>query len=194
MEKRTLRALAPVLKEPASEANPERVVYEVYREAEPEKDQDIIKDKNIRYDITKIHPGRLGRELPKTFGHYHRPKEAEEIFKVISGRAMFLIQKYEARPEIIKEVYLIEAGENEKIIVPPGFGIVSVNPEKTELVLANWIGREVKNDYQFYEKLRGACYYLTENEKGEIIFEKNPHYKKVPALVKLKPKDVKPRW
>ncbi|MEK9209303.1 MAG: glucose-6-phosphate isomerase family protein, partial [Patescibacteria group bacterium] len=101
-----------------------------------------------------------------------------------------LIQKYEDNPEIIKEVYLIEAGENEKIIVPPGFGITSVNPEKTELILANWIGREVKNDYQFYEKLRGACYYLTENKKGEIVFEKNHNYKKVPTLVKLKSKEL----
>lgn len=174
MEEKTLKALSPVLKEPALPAQADRVVYEVNRGVEF--------NKNIRYDITKIHPERLGNELAKTFGHYHEPREATEIFQVIAGRAMFLIQKYEDEPEIIKEVYLIEAESGEKIVVPPGFGITSINPGKTDLVLGNWIDPKVKNDYRFYEKLRGACYYILENEKGEITFEKNTHYKKTPNL------------
>src|SRR3990167_7446923 len=112
-EPKTLSALRPVLKNPVLTSGQERIVYEVYRGAGLTEDRALIKNNNIRYDITKIHPGRLGpstalgtsQELPKTFGHYHRKIqnniEAVEVFEVISGKAWWLIQKYENEPEVI---------------------------------------------------------------------------------------------
>jgi len=213
-EPKTLSALRPVLKNPVLTSGQERIVYEVYRGAGLTEDRALIKTNNIRYDITKIHPGRLGpstelgtsQELPKTFGHYHRKiqnpnppaggqiqklAEAVEVFEVISGKAWWLIQKYENEPEVINEVYLIEGLENEKIIILSGFGVTSINPEKDkELVLANFISLDTENVYEPYKNLQGACYYLTENEKGEMAFEKNPNYKEAPELIKLKPREI----
>ncbi|MEK7084954.1 MAG: glucose-6-phosphate isomerase family protein, partial [Patescibacteria group bacterium] len=107
------------------------------------------------------------------------------------GQAWYLIQRPQrASPRIIEEVYLIEAKENEKTIIPPGFGHVSINPENKKLILGNWVGTEFKYDYQTYENLRGACYYLLESRNGKTIdFEKNSYYEKMPELVKAHPRE-----
>lgn len=174
---RMLSQMKPVLKDRSIADKADRVVYDVWR--------GVKSINNLRYDLTKIYPERLGKELAKTFGHYHIGNYVE-IMEVISGKAWWLLQKQGNSSKIIKEVYLIEGRENEKMIILPEFGLVSINPEKQkELVLSNWLNIEMKNNYQPYQNLRGACYYILEGG-----FEKNPNYKKVPDLIKLKPKKV----
>jgi len=145
---------------------------------------------DLRYDLTRIYPQRFGKELPRTFGHYHA-KGQSELFEVLSGRALFFIQRFENNPKIIKEAYLVEADEKEKVIIPPYFSVTSINPEKEKgLLLSNWVNINVKNEYEYFKKLGGNCYYVLENENGGIKFEKNKNYKKMPNLVKLKPKKI----
>jgi len=177
---RTTKGLSPVLFEPP--AARERAVYEVRR--------NIAKIGEVRYDETTIFPGLIGRELPKTFGHYHKGAGFPELYVVLEGRAWYLIQRpRKTNPKIIEEVYLIEAEKNEKAVIPPGFGHVSINPENKKLIMGNWIGTGFEYDYQTYENLRGACYYLLESKDSKSInFEKNSYYEKVPDLIKVKPK------
>ena len=52
----------------------------------------FLSRENIRCDLTILHSCRLGQEFNKTFGHIHRPEEPE-TYKVIFGKAVFLIQK-----------------------------------------------------------------------------------------------------
>ncbi len=145
---------------------------------------------SLRYDLTLIYPQRMGSELPRTFGHYHA-KCQSELFEVISGRALFFIQRYENNPRIIKEAYLIEASKKEKVIILPDFSVTSINPErKKNLLISNWININVKNEYKYFKSLEGNCYHIIENENGKIIFEKNKKYKSVPKLIKLKPKNL----
>ncbi len=133
----------------------------------------------LRYDLTKISP------LTQTFGHYHT-KGQVELFEVVSGQAMFFMQSFKERPDSIKEAYAAETAEKEKIIVPPNFSITTINPQKDkELIVSNWINDNVKNEYEYFEKLQGNCYRLT--EKG---FEKNENYKEVPELILLRPKKL----
>ena len=181
---RTTKELSPVLFHPPSG---DRAVYDVKR--------DIYKINNLRYDETTIFPGLIGRELPKTFGHYH-PKNAAgvyypEIYSVLEGRAWYLIQRpNEKNPHVIEEVYLVETKKGEKAIMPPGFGHVSINPEKTRLKMANWIGLFDYN-YETYENLRGSSYYLLESRGGQSVdFEKNSYYEQVPELIKVRPKEI----
>ena len=180
---KTIKDLSPVLFEHVDD--PDRGVYSVAR---GEVD---IKTKTC-YDVTTIFPGLVGRELPKTFGHYH-PKNSNglrypELYEVLDGRAWFIIQQpRESNPKIIEEAYLIEAGKNEKIVIPHGFGHVTINPDKKELKMANWKA-EFENDYQLYESLHGAAYYFLELESERVDIEKNNYYETVPELIKLKPK------
>ncbi|OGF82851.1 hypothetical protein A3B18_02130 [Candidatus Giovannonibacteria bacterium RIFCSPLOWO2_01_FULL_46_13] len=181
--KRTIKELSPVL----FELGPvDRVVYEVER--------DIDNIDGVRYDETTIFPGLIGRELPKTFGHYH-PKNPSgvyypEIYTVLDGRAWYLIQRpSEDNPRVIEEIYLVETAKGQKAIMPPGFGHVSMNPEDRNLKMANWIG-PFEYDYQTYEDMRGSAYYILQSPNGEVRFEKNPQYEKVPDLIRLEPKEI----
>ena len=179
---RTIKDLSPVLFQP--QPGDEKVVYEV-RRGEP------LDNPKIRYDQTTIFPGKIGRELPKTFGHYH-PKKFPEIFEVISGQAWWLLQRPQRQnPKAIDEIYLVAALAGEKAMMLPGFGFISINPGKKKLIMANWVSSEFENDYETYENLRGAAYYLLEGPDGKSVeFEKNSYYEKVPEIIKLRPKEI----
>ena len=148
------------------------------------------REKNLRYDFTLIYPAPAKPELPRTFGHYHSKGQAE-LFEVLSGKALFFIQRYKKNPKIIEEAYLIEAGKKDKVVILPDFSVTSINSEKRKkLLLLNWINNAVKNEYENFKKLGGNCYRIIRNEKEEIISEKNINYKKIPKLIKLKPKKL----
>ncbi len=191
---RTAKDLSPVLY--ISSPREERVVYKVWRDIAKKEDVKIKNGLKIRYDITAISPGKIGRELPKTFGHYH-PRDSEgvgypEVYEVLSGRAWWLIQlPQKNNPKAIEEVYLVEAREGEKVLIPPGFGFTSINPDSRELIMANWVSSEFENDYEIFENLRGAAYYLLESANGDSVeFEKNSYYDKVPEIIRLRPREI----
>lgn len=135
-----------------------------------------IKQKNgLRYDITVIPPKLLGKEFIKTKGHCHKDN-FKEIYKVLSGRAIFLLQK--TRGKEIIDVYAIKAKKNDTVIIPGDYHHLTINPSKKEtLILANWISKKCKNDYKYLERMNGACYFFTTNG-----WKKNKNYKKIPKI------------
>jgi len=174
-QQRFFHEMLDVLKEQNTEPN--RTVYDVYRGV------DI--NNGLRRDITVLYPEYLGKELPKTYGHYHKNKETEEI-EVLSGKGYWLLQKYETDPAVIEEAILVELAEGQKFVYPPGFGHIMVNAQKDKpLIVSNWSDPETENDYSAYQQLHGACYYLVENGKGGVAFEKNKNYRQVPELKRM---------
>lgn len=156
------------------------VVYEVCR-AEKRKG-------DLRYDLTLIHRELLGKELPKTFGHYHSNQEPE-LYEILSGNVYFLIQRYEVDPLVISEAYLVEAQKGDKVIIPSGFGMVSINSDiDEEVLIGNWINNGTSNSYEFFKECRGACYYILNKESGVGQAERNDNYKAVAPLIGLRPK------
>lgn len=176
-EVRWARELKPVLYQEIQE---DFIVYEVCR---GEKETEFL-----RYDLTLIHPRALNQELPKTFGHYHLQNEPE-LYEVIEGEALFLFQKFQNNPFFIEEVYLVEAKEKDQIVVLPGWGMTSYNPSTKEVLIGNWVKKTTVNDYQSFQKTRGASYYLLKKENGWEAL-KNPFYQQVPELIFLKPKKL----
>lgn len=173
--------MRPVLFEPEElKTESGDVFYTVYRNL------GIIPE-IARYDITVIPARKAGREFAKTFGHYHKGAYAE-LFEVLEGRAYFLIQRHENDPADIKEAYIVEAITGDKAVIPPNFGYLSINIGSGDLALANWVGF-VEHDYETIKKYRGGCYYILDSGEN-IEFEKNPNYKSVPELKKLKLRDV----
>lgn len=134
----------------------------------------VKKNRGIRYDITAILPKMLGREFPKTKGHFH-PGNVFEIYKILDGNSIFLFQKMVKNA--IKDVFAVKAKRGEFVSIPPGYEHIKINPSKKRLILANWIPETAKSDYSHLEKKEGACYYYT--RKGWI---RNKNYKKIPEL------------
>ena len=147
-----------------------------------------IKEKNgLRYDITVIPPRLLAKEFVKTKGHYHIGKY-KELYGVLKGEAIFLLQKEEKGG--IEDVYYVKAKRGDWVLIPGGYGHVTINPILKILKMANWISKECRSDYKPIEKKRGACYYYLKS--GWI---KNKNYQKIPKLrfekpLKSKPKDL----
>lgn len=180
---RMLSDISDVLLDPDILQSGDRELYYMYRDlALSVRDHEIIQDHGLRYDITIIPPGMLGREYVKTQGHYHPTAPGThlsypEVYEVLSGEAMYLLQKRE--DGIIADVVLIRASSGDKVIIPPDYGHVTINAGTEELKMANWVSRNFTSVYEPYTTMRGAAYYMT---RGGII--PNPAYGDVPEVRK----------
>jgi glucose-6-phosphate isomerase len=155
-------------------------LYYVYR--------GIKKRGDLRYDVTVIPARMLGREFVKTKGNRNW-KGYQELYTVLEGEAMFLMQKIEGK--IIKDVLAIKAKKGSWVIIPPDYLVVLINPSsKKTLKTGNWVSEKNKNIYEDVEKMKGACYFFTKS--GWI---KNKNYKFIPKIrfekpLKKIPKDL----
>ncbi len=181
---RMLVDLKPVLLEP-DRIGENIPAYFMYRDLyENEDDRKKIIERGLRYDITVIPPAKVGREYIKTFGHYHPEAKNDmsytEIYEVLEGEAVYLLQKRGGEDNVIEDVIAVYAKEGDKVVIPPNYGHVTINPSEKTLKMANWVCRNFSSIYEPYEKLRGACYYLT--DRGWV---KNENYR-CPELKKVK--------
>lgn len=144
------------------------------------------KDK-LRYDITEIPAKMFGKEFPKTKGHEHC-QNFQEIYTVLKGEALYLAQKCQGKK--VLDVFAVFAKKGESVLIPKGYGHITINPSNNTLREANWVSENCKNIYNLFEKMNGACYFYTID--GWI---KNKNYKNIPKLrfekpLKKLPKDL----
>ncbi len=191
-EIRMLKDMREVLydREFAISADDELPLYYMYRDvSRNENDEKKIKSTKLRYDITVIPPVKLGKEFVKTLGHYHPPLPCSdvtyaEVYEVLDGSAHYLLQK--EVNGIIEDVVVIEAERGEKVIIPPNYGHVTINPSDRELKMANLVFREFSSIYEPIRRKKGAAYFELVDEG----FIRNDNYEKLPDIRFLSPKDV----
>jgi len=167
-EIRTLKDMGDVLydKEWAKRANPDLGLYYMYR--------GLKKNQGMRYDITVIKALMLGEEFNKTKGHKH--KQADEIYIVLKGEAIFLIQIMENNE--LKQIYAIKGKRGDVCYIPPQSAHFTINPSKeNDLYLANWVADNSEFDYDIIQDKRGAAYFYTNSG-----WTKNNNYDIVPKL------------
>lgn len=180
---RTLAEMKPVLKDDKI-SSPEECYY-MYRGVCKEEHREIIERSGLRYDITVIPPLFLGEEFNKTFGHYH-PKQGEtetsypEVYEVIYGKAHYILQS-----EDFSRFIVIEAKAGDKVLIPPNFGHVTINPGRECLVMSNWVYAGFKSDYSVFQKKKGAIYYETKFGLSE-----NRNYSFIPPIEYADPQDL----
>ena len=164
-------------------------MYYMFRDlAKSDVDLEAIKAHHLRYDITIIPPGMLGSEYTKTVGHYH-PRvpgtdiSYPEIYQVLEGSATYLLQKVKYGEEhIVLDVVVITAEKGDLVLVPPGYGHVTINASENTLEMANWVCRDFSSVYEPIKRLSGASYFFLEDG-----FAKNTLYRNVPSIRYLKP-------
>jgi glucose-6-phosphate isomerase len=98
--------------------------------------------------------------------------------------AHYLLQK--ARNSKVTDIILIEAKEGDKVIVPPNYGHVTINPSNKELKMANWVSNQFSSIYEPYRLCKGAVYF--ELNDGSLIQNKN--YKNLPEIQLLNPTNI----
>ncbi len=170
---RTITDMKPVLYNPEVTAPAD--VYWVFR--------DIKREGDKRFDITILTNDLMGQEYPKTYGHYHLPKNAVESYSVISGNALFLFQKpNDQNLGEISEFHAVKKTTGESIDLPAGFAHATINLGPDALVVGNWENSDVENNYDPIKEFGGFAYYVI-CENGEIKFIKNEAYSVVPEII-----------
>lgn len=172
-------------------ASPEKELYYMFRGISRKEDAEIIEKNNLRYDITVIPPGTLGREYIKTAGHIHplvtnTSVTYTELYEVVSGEGLYLLQKTDGNK--VLDSYFVRAKSGDKIIVPPGYGHITINAGKGILVMANWVARNFTSLYDPVKNLKGGAYYVTTEKilKNESYINKSGILKfKKPEKIEL---------
>lgn len=141
-------------------------LYQMYR---------MLKIENgLRYDITTIPPRMLGEEFIKTKGHIHAGFYGE-VYVVLEGEGFYFAQKGDENS--IEDVFVVHGKKGDVILIPAGYGHVTINSSSQELKTANWVAEKDKGNFEPFERNQGACYYYLKT--GWV---KNLHYKNVPKL------------
>ncbi|MEW5783549.1 MAG: glucose-6-phosphate isomerase family protein [Bacillota bacterium] len=166
-------------------AGPEEL-YFMYRGVSFSRDDAVIESSSLRYDITVLFPGTLSREYIKTAGHYHPEKPGTsltypEVYEVLYGRAHYLLQRSGVNPNQLEAVILIAAKPGDKVLIPPGFGHITINPGDDVLIMSNWVAREFSSVYGPFREMGGGAYYELQAEEGPE-FVVNKQYQSVPPL------------
>lgn len=168
-----------VLYDPAAADDVE--LYFMYRDVHRPEDEELICKSGLRYDITIIKPGRLGREFVKTAGHYHPVKPGTdvtypEVYEVLFGTAHYLLQKPDETGRRALDVILVEAQPGDKVVIPPGYGHITINPGDEPLVMTNWVAAGFSSVYDPIRKTGGGAYFEVAECEGASRFIPNPKY------------------
>lgn len=166
-------------------------IYFMYDDIYLNRDKDFLKDHPLRYDLTLIPAAKLGREYVKSAGHYHSISRDKlfsypEIYEVLYGVVHFILQEKGKNKREIEDLVSIQGERGERILVPPNYGHVAINPSSKPLLLANLVAKECKNYYGDIEEYKGAAVFEIE-EDGETRIVRNQNYSHIPSLRKVDP-------
>lgn len=182
---RTRGEMEEVLFQP-EEPGPQELYY-MFRGVALEEDRELLQQHGLRYDITFIKPGRIGREYLKTAGHYHPLKPGTEqtypeVYEVIYGRAHYLLQKpKDDNYGELERVILIAAKPGDKVLIPPHYGHITINPGEDPLVMSNFVAESCVSVYEPIRQRGGGAYFEIKGEEG-TEFLGNTQYYYLPPL------------
>ena len=140
-------------------------------------------DSAISYpEVYEVLEGEAIYFMHKTVGHYH-PMAVDagisypEVYEVLEGEAIYFMQK-----EDLSDAYFVRAGAQDKVIIPPNYGHITINPSNKPLKMANWVCASFSSLYGAYKEKKGGAYYRTLS--GWV---KNTEYSPLPEIRELSP-------
>lgn len=172
--------------------DPDDPFYDVYRGIAFPKDQEVLRNKKIRYDITIVMPGTVNGEVKKTSGHFHGWNEGKtntygEVYEVLKGTALYVLQKspnFDAEdPEDVKieDIILCTVHEGQTLIVPPGYGHASLNIGDGPMVFSNLAYLPCPVLYDAVKHYHGMSVYV-KKDGGKVTWEENVRYHDLPKV------------
>lgn len=157
-----------------------RPLYYMYRDLYKESHLGTIREHNLRFDITVMTTPPIGREYVKTKGHYHpvarKGVSYPEIYEVMEGQAHYLLQR--KNDGVVDDVIVVKAAAGDKVIIPPGYGHITINIGDNPLTMANWVSTQFESQYGDMVEKQGGAYYETIADE----FVQNPQYADVPDV------------
>ena len=139
------------------------VVYEFYELGAPDNSGDLAFGSSITY------PGQVGDEYFMTKGHFHTILDTAEIYYVLSGEGIILIEN----PEGDWDYFSLSAGKT--LYVPKRYAHRSINTGSVPLVTFYSFRGDAGHDYGTIEEKGYRKLVVNRNGKPEII--DNPKWK-----------------
>ncbi|HTI02982.1 MAG TPA: glucose-6-phosphate isomerase [Acidisoma sp.] len=149
----------------------DRVVYEVtdYR---PSADAgDMI------FGVTRMSPGRIGREYFFTRGHIHARADRPEIYYGESGQGIMLLESPEG------EVRALPIGPRDIVYVPPYWIHRSVNVGNDDLVMTFAYPADSGQDYGIIERSGGMRSRVVASADGWALADNAAYRLRAPAEI-----------
>jgi glucose-6-phosphate isomerase len=112
------------------------VVYETYEPSIPEGPG------HLRYGLTVLYPGHVGREYFMTRGHFHLRRETAEVYVPLRGRGVLVLQDELGRCRVE------DLHPGVVVYVPPGWAHRSVNTGSEPLVFFYVYPADAGHDYE----------------------------------------------
>lgn len=189
---RTFTELAPVYLD-SQACQSQRTAYEMFNGVFHEQDRERLSGLAVRYELTLFPALKIGQEYVKTLGHIHRPEtrseiDPPEICEVVAGQAHFLFTKLNPASLTADEAFYVEVCAGEKIIIPPGYDHLTINPGPGPLLFSDVVSSNVSGNYERI-KAAGGAVYLEVEENGLPVFIPNPRYRDHPPLRRMRPKE-----
>lgn len=156
-------------------------MYYMYRDIHLPDDEALIRKYNLRYDLTVVPPIMIGQEFNKTVGHYHplvpgKNLAYPELYEVLMGEALFLIQKVDDTGKEVLDIQAIKAKVGDKVIYPPNYGHIIINIGKGPLITSNWSADNFKSIYEPIRDMGGMGYYVVADPEEKFKFVSNLNY------------------
>lgn len=170
-------------------------IYYMYRDVHLPEHEELIRSSGLRYDITVILPGKVGHEFIKTAGHYHPARPGSkvtypEVYEVLFGVAHYLLQKADMSSGDIVDAVFVEAEAGDKVVIPPGYGHITINPSSDPLVMSNWVAADFASEYGMIKRHRGGAYFEIDETTGASRLIPNKRHEGVAPLRGLDPRDL----
>ncbi|PZO81265.1 MAG: glucose-6-phosphate isomerase [Mesorhizobium amorphae] len=141
------------------------VAYEVTSYTPGPKVSDMI------MGVTRMEPGKVGREYFLTRGHIHAKGDRPEIYQTISGRGVMQMESPDG------EVRLMEMGPGQVCYVPPFWIHRSVNVGAQDLVMFFAYPADSGQDYGIIERSGGMRVRIVDDGNGGWTTEDNPAWR-----------------
>jgi glucose-6-phosphate isomerase len=164
----------------ALRAGGDRVVYAVEDFRPSNRSGDMI------FGVTRMVPGKIGREYFATRGHIHARSDRPELYYGQKGRGLMLMESPGG------EVRVAEIGTGSACYVPPFWIHRSVNVGGEDLVMLFAYPADSGQDYAVIARTNGMRRRVVDDGKGGWTLVDNPDYRprasaEVDALLRPSP-------
>ncbi len=126
---------------------------------------------DLIYGVTRMSPGRIGREFFLTRGHIHAKADRPEIYFGQKGQGLMQLESPAG------ETRIVEIGPQTICYVPPYWIHRSINVGDDDLVMVFAYPSDSGQDYGIIEASGGMRHRIVSDEKGSWQLVENSEYR-----------------
>jgi len=163
-------------------------VYAIMMDVGKKADREDLISRDLLYGAVCYSKGKLGKEPVRSQGHVHKVSvksgmSTPEVYEIWEGRAVVYMQEKDGDEPGRCFAVIGEAGD--VIIVPPYWTHATINadPERN-MSFGAWCDRDYGFVYDGVRSHGGIAWFPVFDDKGELVWEANPAYKKSELIVK----------